>query len=143
MGTTVTGYHANVWQHFRAPRNAGMFAPGTPGVVSGRAGNAQHGREVEMALRLDEDARILECRYRVYGCPATIALCSLASEALRGQPLAAAATYSVLALAESLRLAAEKRAAALVVEDALREAAAGYNGPLPPYAAATVQAKQV
>lgn len=68
-----------------------------------------------------------DCRYHVYGCPATIALCSMASEALKGRTLAEAAGFSVMALAEELGLPAEKRDAALTVEDAIRAAVLRYN----------------
>ena len=120
-------YSAEVWSHFRAPRNAGVFPAGMSGVVAGAAGARQHGRAVEFQLQVDTAGTVADCRYRVFGCPATIALCSMASEALKGMPLPAAAGYSVVALAERLGLAAEKRAAAIVVEDAIRTAVARYN----------------
>lgn len=128
MTDEAADYSARVWDHFRAPRNAGVFPAGTAGVFTGRAGSAHHGRAVEWTLRLDGSGRVAECRYRVYGCPATIALCSLTSEAVRDMSRGEAAAYSVVGLAEELGLPAEKRAAALVVEDALRAALTGYNG---------------
>lgn len=96
-------------------------------VLRGHAGAHRHGREVEFQLQTTAGHRVADCRYRVYGCPATIALCSLASEALKGRSLAEVAGFSVVALAEELGLPAEKRDAALVVEDAIRAAAVRYN----------------
>ena len=91
----------------------------------------------------DNDRRtVADCRYRVYGCPATIALCSLASEALKGQSLAEAAVFSVVALVEQLGLPAEKRSAALTVEDAIRTAVGRYNSPGGSPPAPMVPAKQ-
>lgn len=120
-------YSAAIWEHFCAPHNAGGFAAGSERVLTGRAGARRHGREVEFQLQLTADGRISACRYHVYGCPATIALCSLVSEALKNRPVAEAATFSAVALAEQLELSAEKRGAALTVEDAIRAAAARYN----------------
>ncbi|MDE2091143.1 MAG: iron-sulfur cluster assembly scaffold protein [Gammaproteobacteria bacterium] len=125
-----TDYSTTVWSHFRAPKNAGEFHAGTPGVLSGTAGTRKHGRVVAFHLQVMADGRVADCRYRVYGCPATIALCSLTSEILKGGPLAAAAAYSVVALAEQLGLPAEKRAAAITIEDAIRNAAGRYNSHL-------------
>ncbi|HET7922583.1 MAG TPA: iron-sulfur cluster assembly scaffold protein [Gammaproteobacteria bacterium] len=119
-----------VLAHFRAPHNAGRFAPGTPGVLEGRAGDARHGREITLQLQAGADGRIVACRYRVYGCPATVALCSLASTRLPGLSLAEAADWRGMALAEELALPAEKRSAVLVLEDAVRAAARRYNGNL-------------
>lgn len=123
----VAGYPARVLEHFRSPRNAGRFPAGAEAVREGQAGSQRLGREVHFQLRLGADGRVAEARYRVYGCPATVALCSLASERLAGLDPAEAARLSILALAEAAGLPADKRGAALVVEDAIRQAAAGYN----------------
>src|SRR5574337_1372869 len=122
-------YSDTVREHFRTPRNAGMLAAGHERILTGSAGQRRHGREVEFQLKLTADGRIGECRYRVYGCPATIALCSLASEALKGRTPAEAADFSVVALAEQLGLPGEKRDAAITVEDAVRAAVGRYNAP--------------
>ncbi|HEX6550077.1 MAG TPA: iron-sulfur cluster assembly scaffold protein [Gammaproteobacteria bacterium] len=114
-------------EHFRAPRNSGVFPSGTPDVFEGRAGEARRGREIQVQLQLDATRRIAACRYRVYGDPATIALCSLASETLPGLSLDQAADWRGMALAERLQLPAEKRGAVLVLEDAVRAAVRSYN----------------
>jgi len=134
MSGFATEYSVAVWEHFRTPSNAGEFPTGTDGVLSGIAGARRHGRSVIFQLQVGSDGQVRDCRYRVYGCPATIALCSMASEALKHQSLEAVAAFSVVALAEQLGLPAEKRTAALTVEDAIRSAAGRYNspgGPLP------------
>lgn len=119
-------YNREVLRHFRAPRNVGGFPAGVAGVIRGRAGERRHGRAIELALRI-EGERVTECRYRVYGCPATIALCSLMSERVAGLTPAEARNLSAVVLAEELGLAPEKRSAALLLEDALRTALAEYN----------------
>ncbi|HEX2668399.1 MAG TPA: iron-sulfur cluster assembly scaffold protein [Gammaproteobacteria bacterium] len=120
-------YGEAVLEHFRAPRNAGSFPPGTPGVSEAATGTRRHGREIRLSLKLGNDGRIEACRYRVYGCPATVALCSVLSERLRGLSLDEAGKLSGMALAEELRLPVPKRDAALLLEDALRAALGGYN----------------
>lgn len=127
MSVDATQYNETVWAHFRAPRNVGAFPAGTPRVLEGKAGSRRLGREIGFALRLAADGRVAECRYRVYGCPATIALCSAASERLAGQPVEELRDFSGLALAEEFGLPPAKRAAGLVLEDALRAALSRYN----------------
>lgn len=123
-------------EHFRAPRNSGVFPPGTADVFEGRAGEARRGREIRVQLQLDPQRRIAACRYRVYGDPATIALCSLASETLPGLSLEQAADWRGTGLAERLQLPAEKRGAVLVLEDAVRAAVRSYNTAVRPDLAA-------
>src|SRR5579871_4762207 len=94
--------------------------------MEGRAGDRRHGRDIHLALRVEGD-RVVECRYQVYGCPATVALCSVLSERLPGHTLPEAREVRGLALAEELGLPPVKRAAALLLEDALAAALARYN----------------
>lgn len=120
-------YSETVLEHFRAPRNLGEFAPGTPQVWVGTAGTRRHGREIRVQLKLGADGRIEACRYRVYGCPATVALCSVMSTKLAGLTPLEARALSAVPLTEELGLPATKRDAALIFEDAVRAALAGYN----------------
>ena len=126
MSDDATEYNETVREHFRAPRNSGAFAAGTAGVIEGRAGSRRQGREIALALRL-EGERVQECRYRVYGCPASVALCSMASERLKGLALPELRGFRALALADELGLPPTKRSAALLLEDALEAALARYN----------------
>ena len=122
MGATRAEYTDTVVEHFRAPRNTGSFPAGTPNVSRGSAGERRRGREIRLELKLAEDGRIEACRYQVYGCPATIALCSVLSERVVGRSREEAAGLGGLALAEELELPTPKRDAALLLEDALRAA---------------------
>ena len=126
MATGTTEYTEALRGHFHAPRNAGEFPAGTEQVIEGRAGSRRQGREISLALRLRGE-RVAECRYRVYGCPATIALCSILSERLKGRALAELSGFRALELAEEFGLPPAKRAAALLLEDALKAALARYN----------------
>ena len=126
MSAAATEYNEMVREHFHAPRNAGAFPAGTPQVIEGRAGSRRQGREIALALRL-EGERVQECRYRVYGCPASLALCSMASERFKGLTLPELRKFSALALTEELGLPPTKRSAALLLEDALKAALARYN----------------
>lgn len=122
MNAALTEYTDTVVQHFRVPRNTGSFPEGTPNVSRGAAGERRRGREIRLELKLTDDGRIEACRYQVYGCPATIALCSVLSERVVGRTREEAAGLGGLRLAEELGLPAPKRDAALLLEDALNAA---------------------
>lgn len=125
-GSLSPDYSEALLEHFHRPRNVGCFPAGAAGVLTGAAGNRRHGREVRFEIRV-AGGRVAECRYQVYGDPATIALCSLLSERLRDLSVAEARTFSTVALADELGLPPVKRAAALVLEDALGAALRSYN----------------
>jgi len=127
MAAGPNEYSETVVEHFRAPRNTGAFPSGDRDVLSGWAGSRKQGREIRLKLKLAEDGRIAACRYQAYGCPATIALCSVLSERLPGMTPAEALGWSGMHLAEELELPAPKRDAALLLEDALRHALRSYN----------------
>ena len=118
-------YPESLLAHFRAPQNAGGFPPGTRGVAVGAAGSRKQGREIRLELTFTEDGRVEACRYRVYGCPATIALCSVLSERLVGRTPEEAVAMGGLRLVEEWGLPPPKRDAALLLEDALRAALRG------------------
>lgn len=119
-------YSPLLLDHFRAPRNAGRFPSGTAGLLAGSAGSRRLGREVRVEL-LVRDGRVAECRYQVYGCPATIALCSLLSERVRGLAVAGLQDFRTMPLGHELGLQPARRAVALLLDDALRAALKGYN----------------
>ena len=125
MAAAPMGYTDMVLAHFRAPRNAGSFPAGTANVAQGSAGDRKRGREIRLELKLTGEGRVEAMRYRVYGCPATIALCSVLSERVVGRTREEAVALSGLGLAEELKIPAPKRDAALLLEDALRTALAG------------------
>lgn len=101
----------------RLPVEVGSWPPG-PGVATGSGGAGQV--RVQLQLRWVHD-RLVATRYRVLGPPA---LARLAAHALGTLGPAASVDSGALGWAEALRLPAETRGLALVVEDALHAALA-------------------
>jgi hypothetical protein len=100
---------------FSALRHAGEPA-GTGRVVFGEAGREQRGTRVRFMLQLSGE-RVLQVRYRAYGCPYTLAACEWLATRLettgRGS-LGAPADW-----AQQLQIPQERLGRLLVVEDAL------------------------
>jgi NifU-like protein involved in Fe-S cluster formation len=88
-------------------------------VVSGDAGREQRGTRVRFTLRLAGD-RLLEVRYRAYGCPYTLAACEWLAQRLEGGGLAPIGQPAEWA--QALQIPAARMGRLLVVEDALRAA---------------------
>jgi cysteine desulfurase len=114
-------YSPQVWAHFHRP---GLVdAPvAEAGWWIGEAGARSNGRHIRLALRRDE--RELEARFSALGCPASIACGSWLCRRLRGLDPRQAGMIDAEQLAQALQLTPVQRAAAVLVEDALRAALA-------------------
>jgi hypothetical protein len=106
---------------FGALRHAGEADAGLTRVVCGEAGREQRGTRVQFMLHLAGD-RLLEVRYRAYGCPYTLAACEWLSQQLEAGGRDAIGTPADWARKLDIPLA--KMGRLLVVEDALRAALA-------------------
>jgi hypothetical protein len=112
--------------HAGEPPVAVAGADATPAgatrVVSGEAGREQRGTRVRFTLSLAAGDRLLEVRYRAYGCPYTLAACEWLARRLEAggwHLVGAPADW-----AQELRIPPARMGRLLVVEDALRAALA-------------------
>ena len=95
------GYNATVMDHFQNPRNAGDME--NPSCI-GLARNSDCGDLLKLYLRI-EDERIVDAKFKTYGCGAAIASSSKLTEMLIGRTLEAAARIKNTDVAEALVLA--------------------------------------
>ncbi len=84
----------------------------------GEAGLEATGTRVRFALRVS-DGRLLEIRYRTYGCPHTLATCEWLARSLEGRGLDTLAVGNPIEWAQQLDVPAAKLGRLLVIEDAL------------------------
>ena len=112
-------YSALVTRLFDAPGHAGSLPPGEGVEIRGLAGDRDQGTQVEFHARV-AGGRIAAMVFRAYGCPHTIAACSLVAGELTGQPLEAMDAVEPRELAARLAAPPEKLGRLLVVQDALR-----------------------
>ena len=112
-------YSRIVTDYFARPANAGELPDGQGGVFRGAAGDREHGTEVVFHLR-PANGEIAAISFQAFGCPHTIAACSLATEQLVGQPVEALVELTAASLADAIGAPVEKMGRMLIVEDALR-----------------------
>jgi len=118
-------YPPLVEQHFERPCNAGPLA-GPGQVLRGEAGSPAEGAHVLIEARI-EAGRVGDIAFRAWGCPWTIAACSLATTRLRGGEAAALGRLDPAALAGELGLPAERLGRLLILQDALRNCLADWD----------------
>jgi NifU-like protein involved in Fe-S cluster formation len=115
---------AQVRRYFDALPGAGRFEPGTAGIRSGWAGDAAQGALVTFHLEVSDAGFVTRARFEAYGCPHTLAAAAWVSERLAGRRLAEVLPGSPTQWLGELDIPVEKLGRLLVVEDALRHAAA-------------------
>ncbi len=76
-------YNETVMDHFKNPRNVGEI-PDADGVAL--VGDPTCGDHIRVYIKV-EDERIVDFRYKVFGCAAAIATTSILSELVKGKPL--------------------------------------------------------
>ncbi|MEQ1581516.1 MAG: iron-sulfur cluster assembly scaffold protein [Steroidobacteraceae bacterium] len=118
---TSPDYSDLVVEHFHHPRNAGGLPAGSD-IRRSRAGNRTAGAEVSFSVRIEDDA-VAEVRFQAFGCPHFLAAASLATERLKGLPVAALVDWTAREIGQELAVPVEKRGRLLILEDAVRAAA--------------------
>ncbi len=113
-------YSALTEQYFAQPRCVGTLAADHETTICGTAGQREHGTEVVFYIGVDDD-RIGEMTFQAFGCPHTIAACSVLAERLTGWPVESLDDFRPAEMAATLDLPVEKMGRLLIIEDALRK----------------------
>lgn len=116
-------YSEKVMDHFTQPRNVG-FIEDADGV--GEVGNAKCGDIMRIYLKI-KDGIISNVKFETFGCGSAIASSSMATEMIKGKPLAEALAISNKAVAEALDgLPSHKLHCSVLAEEAIKSAVKDY-----------------
>ena len=116
-------YSEKVMDHFQHPRNVGVIED-ADGV--GEVGNAKCGDIMKIYLKI-EDNVIVDVKFETFGCGSAIASSSMATEMIKGKPVAEALALSNKAVAEALDgLPAHKMHCSVLAEEAIKAAIEDY-----------------
>jgi len=116
-------YSEKVMEHFRNPRNVGEI-PDADGV--GTVGNPVCGDLMTMYIKV-KDNKIMDIKFKTFGCGAAIATSSMTTELAKGKTLEEASKITRANVAESLGgLPAQKMHCSNLAADALKAAIKDY-----------------
>lgn len=126
-------YSEKVRDHFANPRNVGKLEDAN-GI--GEVGNAVCGDIMRVYLKI-EDGVIVDVKFNTFGCGAAIATSSMATELIKGKPIAAALQLTNQAVVEALDgLPPVKLHCSVLAEEAVKTALKDYYErqglPVPP-----------
>ncbi len=116
-------YSEVVMDHFMHPRNVGVIE-NADGV--GQVGNAKCGDIMKIYLKI-ENGIIADVKCETFGCGSAIASSSMATEMIKGKPIADALALTNDAVAQALDgLPAHKMHCSVLAEEAIKSAMKDY-----------------
>ncbi|MGI6188222.1 MAG: Fe-S cluster assembly scaffold protein NifU [Clostridiales bacterium] len=117
-------YSEKVMDHFMNPRNVGEIE--NPDGV-GQVGNARCGDIMKIYLKI-EDNRIVDIKFKTFGCGAAIATSSMATELVKGKTIEEALALTNKAVADALDgLPPIKMHCSVLAEEAIKAAIEDYR----------------
>jgi len=121
-------YSKKVIDRFNGVLNApeqfsvGRFDPNDPNVATGMTGAPACGDVMRLQLKLDEEERIVDVKFKTYGCGSAIASSSMFVDLLKGRTITEAKAIKDKDIAEALELPAIKIHCSVLAEDSIKKA---------------------
>jgi len=100
----------------------GRFDPKDPNVATGMVGAPACGDVMKLDLKLDDNDRILDVKFKTYGCGSAIASSTLFVEMLKGKTTAEAKLIKDKDIATALELPPIKLHCSVLAESAITQA---------------------
>ena len=120
-------YSKKVVEHYEKPRNIGSLDGRDLSVGSGLVGAPECGDVMKLQIKV-EDERIIDAKFKTFGCGSAIASSSLATEWVKGRTLDEAMGISNTEIVEELSLPPVKIHCSVLAEDAIKAAISDYKG---------------
>ncbi|XP_033845483.1 iron-sulfur cluster assembly scaffold protein IscU-like [Periophthalmus magnuspinnatus] len=120
-------YHVKVMDHYENPRNVGSLDKNSRNVGTGLVGAPACGDVMKLQIEVDDQGKIVDARFKTFGCGSAIASSSLATEWVKGKSVEEALTIKNTDIAKELCLPPVKLHCSMLAEDAIKAALADYR----------------
>jgi iron-sulfur cluster assembly enzyme ISCU, mitochondrial len=120
-------YHKKVIDHFENPRNIGVLDKTKKSVGSGLVGAPACGDVMKLQIDVDNSGKIVDVKFKTFGCGSAIASSSLASELIKGKQIDEAMLIKNTYIAKELNLPPVKLHCSMLAEDAIKAAINNYR----------------
>jgi nitrogen fixation NifU-like protein len=114
-------YGDKVIDHFENPRNMGSLDKASSEVGTGIVGAPECGDVMKLQIQVVED-RIVDAKFKTFGCGSAIASSSLATEWVKGMTLDEAHSVKNTEIVEELGLPPVKIHCSVLAEEAIKSA---------------------
>ena len=120
-------YSKKVIEHYEKPRNIGSLDSRSKSVGTGLVGAPECGDVMKLQIEVDENEKIIDAKFKTFGCGSAIASSSLATEWVKGKSLDEAHTIQNTVIVKELSLPPVKIHCSVLAEDAIKSAIADYR----------------
>ena len=120
-------YSEKVMDHYEKPRNIGSLDSGSITVGTGLVGAPECGDVMKLQIQVDNDNKIVDAKFKTFGCGSAIAASSLATEWIKNKTIDEASMIQNTAIVEELSLPPVKIHCSVLAEDAIKAAINDYR----------------
>jgi nitrogen fixation NifU-like protein len=120
-------YSEKVLEHYEKPKNVGSLDSNDNSVGTGLVGAPECGDVMKLQIKVDENEKIIDAKFKTFGCGSAIASSSLATEWVKGKSITEASTIQNVHIVEELSLPPVKIHCSVLAEDAIKGAIADYR----------------
>ena len=122
----LMAYSEKVMEHYEKPKNVGSLDSGSQSVGTALVGAPECGDVMKLQIEVEDD-KIVDAKFKTFGCGSAIASSSLATEWVKGKSLDEAHTIQNTDIVEELSLPPVKIHCSVLAEDAIKRAIDDYR----------------
>src|SRR2546430_16652419 len=120
-------YADKVLDHYENRRNVGTLDKNAPNVGTGLVGAPACGDVMRLQVKISDDGKIQDAKFKTFGCGSAIASSSLVTEWVKGKSVDEALTIKNTHIAQELALPPVKIHCSVLAEDAIKAAIADWK----------------
>lgn len=120
-------YSEKVIEHYERPRNIGSLDSRSKSVGTGLVGAPECGDVMKLQIQVDDDNKIVDAKFKTFGCGSAIASSSLATEWIKNKTIDEASMIQNTQIVEELSLPPVKIHCSVLAEDAIKSAIKDYQ----------------
>ena len=120
-------YSEEVLDHYEQPRNIGSMDSRSKSIGTGLVGAPECGDVMKLQIEV-KDNKIIDAKFKTFGCGSAIASSSLVTEWVKGKTLEQAQTIKNTEIVKELSLPPVKIHCSVLAEDAIKAAINDYKG---------------
>ena len=124
-------YSEKVLEHYERPHNVGSLDSGSNRVGTGLVGAPECGDVMKLQIEVDGDNKIIDAKFKTFGCGSAIASSSLATEWVKGKTVDEASMIQNTEIVKELSLPSVKIHCSVLAEDAIKAAIKDYQSKQP------------
>jgi len=120
-------YSEKVLDHYERPRNIGSMDSSGSNIGTGLVGAPECGDVMKLQIQVNDENRIVDAKFKTFGCGSAIAASSLATEWIKNKTIDEASTIRNTEIVEELSLPPVKIHCSVLAEDAIKAAIKDYK----------------